>query len=439
MPVYTQLHEGIPAFPGAEGFGAWASGGRGGTVYYVTNLNDSGPGSLREGIEQEGPRTIVFGISGTIQLKSQLIIRHPNITIAGQTAPGDGICIRDFGLTVDADNVIIRHMRFRLGDVAGAVSDAASGRFNKHIIIDHCSFSWSIDECASFYDNDSSTVQWCLIAESLNDSYHPKGKHGYGAVWGGKSASYHHNLFAHHTSRNPRINGSRYHHEPEKDLSDTRNNVIYNWGNNSAYGGEMGKQNFVANYFKAGPATQSGEVEYRIFNPLKPYGMFYIAKNEVYGYPIVKENNWTYGVQGPADSVKEKIRLEKPLPYAPITETSAFQAFNDVVEDVGATKPKRDPLDQRVINEVITGTASYGATFAGGGKGIIDSQEDVGGWPSLKTYNAPRDTDRDGMPDDWEKAENLDPSDPADRNYRAGGEVYTNLERYINEMASGNP
>jgi hypothetical protein len=418
------------AFPGAEGYGRFTTGGRGGKVIEVTNLNDSGSGSLRAAIQASGARTVVFLVSGTIILKSRLEIDNDNITIAGQTCPGDGICIRDYPLIIDADNVIIRYIRSRLGDEKQQAEDTFSGNNNKNIIIDHCSMSWSIDEVSSFYDNENFTMQWCLICESLYNSFHPKGNHGYGGIWGGKGASFHHNLLAHNSSRNPRFNGSRYHGEPQKEIVDFRNNVIYNWGGNSAYGGEAGNQNLVANYYKSGPATKSGELRYRIVNPSDDLGRWYITENFVHGYPNITADNWAGGVQ---PDYTGRIRADEPFPYAAVLTYSAINAFKLVLSHAGAVLPVRDSVDLRIVKEVRAGTASYGGTW-GDGKGIIDSQTEVGGWPELKSLPAPEDTDHDGMSDDWENVNNLDLSNPDDRNGDINSNGYTNLEDYLNNL-----
>ena len=251
--VFSQSVIAVPAFPGAEGFGAAATGGRGGQVYIVTNLNDSGTGSLRDALDHNTPRTIVFQVSGTIHLYSNLNIQYPNVTIAGQTAPGDGICIANGTLYAGYDNVIIRYIRCRLGDqwpdgTENGDDDATWGRYGDTIILDHVSASWSVDESLSYYANSNFTAQWCIISESLRYSHHEKGAHGYGGIWGSTNSSWHHNLLAHHSSRNPRV---------ESDITnmDLRNNVIYNWGFNSCYGGEGANVNIVNCYYKPGPAT----------------------------------------------------------------------------------------------------------------------------------------------------------------------------------------
>jgi pectate lyase len=425
-----------PAFPGAEGAGRYTTGGRGGAVYEVTNISDSGPGSLREAVSKSGPRTIVFRVSGTIKLKSDLKISYGDLTIAGQTAPGDGICLRDQATVIGANNVILRYLRFRLGDSLKTEDDAIWGRYYRNIIIDHCSASWSVDETMSFYSNTNMTIQWCLLAESLYLSTHPKGAHGYGGIWGGTNVSFHHNLLAHHSSRNPRFDGSN----ALCINVDYRNNVIYNWGFNSAYGGEGGTINMVANYYKYGPATKSG-VRYRIIEPSDGTGKWYVQDNFVTGSPAITANNWAGGVQG-TYKTESVMRAYEPHPYVPITQQSAEEAYTRVLEYSGAILPKRDAVDARIIQDVINCTATCDGTGyeklqsmsdTAVVRGIIDSQTQAGGWPVLFSLPAPEDSDHDGMPDYWETAQGLNPADAADRNM-VNAEGYTQLEVYLNSL-----
>ena len=436
------------AFPTAEGYGKYSKGGRGGAVYEVTNLNDSGEGSLRAAVETSGARTVVFRVSGNIELESPLKIKNPYLTIAGQTAPGDGICIKNHQLSIDADHVIIRYIRVRLGDESGKDYDAIGSRFIKHLILDHVSASWSVDECVSIYQCDSITVQWCIVSESMSQSNHIKGSHGFGGIWGSNHGSYHHNLLAHHSSRNPRMaSGSGY--------TDYRNNVIYNWGYNSCYGGEAfqnGREEFnfstfnvVANYYKAGPATEPGKVSYRIANPsfrneTDDFGKWYISDNVVEGNKKVSSDNWDGGVQTEIDF--EKIKLDKAWPSMPINQQNAEAAYKLVLENAGALLPLRDAVDIRIIKEVKGGFATYeGKGYKKSHDvadttivcGIIDTQNDVGGWPELKSTPAPIDTDHDGMPDNWEDNKHLDKSNPDDRN-NVSSDGYTMLEKYLNSI-----
>ena len=423
------------AFPGAEGSGKYTTGGRGGKVIYVTNLNDDGEGSFRAALRDTAARTILFKISGTIFLKSHLIIKHGNLTVAGQSAPGDGICIAGYPVFIDAGNVIIRYMRFRLGDIYKVTGDALGAQDQENIIIDHCSFSWATDENASFYKNNKFTLQWCIISESLNNSVHFKGEHGYGGIWGGRNVSFHHNLIAHNNSRNPRFNGSR---RCPVEMVDFRNNVIYNWGNNSIYGGEEGFYNLVANYFKAGPAT-SKKCRNRIVNITTSqsyrYGKFFVTGNYTAESSDISADNWNGGVDTEADI--DSVKSPVPFEYIPVSEQTALQAYESVLTSAGASF-RQDSVDARVIEEVRTGTAKFGTQFRGGGKGIIDSQDDTGGWPELLSKPAPDDTDNDGMPDNWEKENSLDPDNHADGAAFSMNPDYTNLEVYLNSLVGIN-
>ncbi len=410
------------AFPSAEGFGQYATGGRGGVVYIVTNLNDSGEGSLRKGIVKHGPRTIVFAVSGTIFLESPLDINRGDLTIAGQTAPGDGITLAGYPVSIKADNVIIRYMRFRMGDINKQQADAIGGRDTKNVILDHCSMSWATDEVASFYRNHNFTMQWCIVSEALNRSVHEKGDHGYGGIWGGANVSFHHNLIASNNSRNPRFSGSSTTENLVDEFVDFRNNVIYNWKGNSIYGGEKGTYNMVNNYFKSGPATPESRKD-RIVNPSEPYGKFYVDGNHVEGFPNISKDNWNGGVQ--CDD-PESTKLEKAIPITDNVRTeSAQSAYLSVLKSAGASL-HRDAVDKRILDNVRTGTAMVG-------NGIIDSQEQVGGWPELKSDEAPKDADRDGMPDAWEKAKGLDVDEDDSMHFTLDKE-YTNLEIYINGL-----
>lgn len=410
------------AFPSAEGFGQFATGGRGGETYVVTNLNDDGEGSLRKGIVKHGPRTIVFAVSGTIELKSSLDINKGDISIFGQTAPAGGITIKGYPVTIKADNVIMRYLRFRMGDINNIEGDALGCRNTKNVIIDHCSISWGTDENGSFYNNKNFTLQWCIISEALNQSVHRKGAHGYGGIWGGVRASFHHNLIVNNNSRNPRFSGSSTTENSENEFVDFRNNVIYNWGDNNIYGGEKGSYNIVNNYFKYGPATTSSKLN-RIVSPSEPYGQFYVDGNYVFGYENISNNNWDGGVQ--CDH-PEATKRDAPITISNNTHTSsALDAYTDVLKNAGANN-YRDSVDLRVVENTRQGTADYK-------KGIIDSQEDVGGWPLITSKKAKEDSDKDGMPDNWELQNNLDPK-THDANLHTLDEQYTNLEVYSHSL-----
>lgn len=420
-----------PAFPGAEGWGCFAVGGRGGDVYAVTNLDDDGPGSLRDAL-RAGDRTVVFRVSGTILLDSALLLEQSNVTVAGQTAPGGGICLRRHPLRIrDARHVVVRHLRIRVGDESGKPLDGLEVRNAEHVIIDHCSIGWASDEVLNtWHGTRNLTVQWCLIAEPLDRSSFGR-PHGFAASLGGRDTSYHHNLFAHAAGRNPSIAGGDHDHTERMDY---RNNVIYNWRQRSCDGKPM-SVNVVGNYYKPGPATQP-QVRHciaRIDDNMAKYATFeprwHIEGNAVDGAPQVTRDNWRGGVLFEGGTSEAKNRERKPFPSAVVTTQPAEDAYALVLAEAGATRPTRDSVDARVVGEVADGTAHAGE------QGIIDRPADVGAWPELASAPAPTDTDGDGMPDDWETGFGLDPRDPADRNGHALHDSYTNLECHLNACA----
>lgn len=432
-----------PAFPGAEGGGKYVTGGRGGKVLYITSLEDNtSTGTLRWAINQSGARTIMFKVSGIIALKSKLEIKNANLTIAGQTAPGDGICIKDYPVVVKTDNVIIRFIRFRMGDETKQEDDTFWGREQKNIIVDHCSMSWSTDECASFYDNENFTMQWCILAESLRNSVHGKGSHGYGGIWGGKKASFHHNLLTCNDSRNPRFCGSRYSNKADLELVDFRNNVLYNWGSNNIYAGEGGSYNIVNNYFKAGPASSSSSRS-RIIEPYADdgsnnqpagtYGRFYIDGNLTIASAAVSADNWqgvklnsTFSTYAPEITIND-IKADGEFAIEKGYTHTAQQAYEKVLDYAGCSLFK-DVLDIRYANEARNGTVSAIGSN-GSQNGLIDTQSDAGGWPIYQTTTPPADSDADGIPDGW-----LDINYPGKKATDLNEERYTYLEVYINSL-----
>ena len=419
----------VPAFPGAEGFGAQSIGGRGGKVLFVTNLDDSGPGSLREAVKADGPRTVIFRVSGTVALKSAIVINKSYITIAGQIAPGDGMCLKNHTLVIAADHVIVRYIRCRPGDNAKAESDSLLVSSGRDIIVDHCSASWSVDETLSASSRGrlgNVTVQWCIISESLHDSIHHKGPHGYGSLIRGSFGNgytYHHNLYAHHHARLPRpgnyIDRSL---DPEGFILDFRNNVIYNWAGRAAgYNADgsngtnsITKMNFAGNYYKAG-INSTGNFA---FSESTTSARAWFSGNCMNGsYP---DDPWSLvSFSKFSDEDMEAYKQSNPIPVPAVKTDDAITAYNRVLTEAGALLPKRDAVDIRIVNEVKNGTGK-----------IINDEQQVGGWPELKSAEPPKDSDKDGMPDTWEKQHGFDPDNPADGNADADG--YTNLEEYLN-------
>ena len=460
IPTAEDQHKETLAFPGAEGGGMYTTGGRGGKVIHVTTLADSGTGSLRAALNESGARTIVFDVSGIIELKSALSIKNGNVTIAGQTAPGDGICIKNYELKFEnADNIIIRYIRFRMGDEAKREADALWGRYNRNIIIDHCSMSWSTDECSSFYANEYFTMQWCILTESLRNSVHGKGKHGYGGIWGGKNASFHHNLLANHDSRNPRIDHPQIYGnyvETHRGNVDYRCNAVYNWGSNLTYGGEDGWFNIVNNYYKPGPASSDRKYFVDAYGSYvkdgttyaDSYPQMYLSGNVNTEYPELGAANdastiyWHNGAgYGNYNSLLTfALEIDGPQQKNVYTTThSAEASFNTICQYAGASL-RRDIVDDRACGDARNGTATYKDGGNGSKDGIIDTQTAVGGWPvytaTSEEMAAVKDTDGDGMPDWFEKEFGLDASkasDSVDKTLDSYGR-YTNLEMYLHYL-----
>jgi len=420
----------IPAFPGAEGYGAYALGGRGGDVYHVTSLGDSGPGTLRYGVDTaSGPRTIVFDVSGNIDLESNLVISKPCLTIAGQTAPGLGITVRYHTVVIShTHDVIVRYLRFRHGDVdvsfvPGFEPDSLTLYNVQDVILDHISASWSIDETISvlgttYAPSDRVTVQWSVIAESLNRTVHPMAPHALGALLTSSDGGYtlHHNLFAHHLRRNPLASGEIGGPGLRLDLV---NNVIYNWGDLAVHGNPDGyrvRMNAVGNYAVAGPSTPASRADQFFL------GFSYDTRVHQSGNLIDYDRDAVRdGVDLGWKAFEGKFTRQRTrLPSPAVLEDDARTAYQRVLAEAGASKA-RDAVDTRIIQDVIRGRG-----------GLIDSQDDVGGWPEIPMVVAPPDTDQDGMPDAWELRYGLDPNDPKDRNADPNRDGYTNLEEYLN-------
>ena len=441
----------ILAFPGAEGFGRYASGGRGGKVAAVTNLLDeiTNPpeGSLRWAMTRHPtePLTVVFRVSGLIQLKGDLRVKRDNFTLAGQTSPG-GICVTGGKVNLGgSNNVIVRHLRFRIGN---GIHESAFGMENStKFIIDHCSFGWSGEENMTVYDNDLSTVQWCLIHEGLFDSGHSKGDRGYGVQWGGKNATYHHNLLAHNDSRSPRFNGARSAPGYPKDtkvLIDFVNNVNFNWGRaSSSYGGEISqasnshRTNFINNYWKPGPArsalVSSWFIDLYYGGLPDKISVWWMNGNIMEGSAAFNADNFAgLTTRYPAEINPQLFRAAAPFEILhPVTIESAQAAYESVLEKAGAFP--RDSVDARIVGDV-RDPDRVTVTGKSGRRGIIDQINSVGGHASYDDSPAPSDIDGDGMPDDWETENGLNPNNSADGNITSINRTYTNLEIYLNEL-----
>lgn len=457
----------IPSFPGAEGGGMFSFGGRGGKVITVTNLNDRGPGSFREACETGGARIVVFNVAGIIRLKTPIIVRAPYITIAGQTAPGDGVCIAGESFWVNTHDVVVRHMRFRRGETnVGRRDDAFGGNPVGNIMIDHCSCTWGLDENISFYRHMFSpgadykdlklptvnvTIQNTISAKAL-DTYN----HAFGSTLGGENCSFMRNLWASNAGRNPSIGWN--------GIFNFVNNVTYNWVHRSVDGGDYtALYNMINNYFKPGPLTpKNTPVGHRILKPESGrsklgyyvFGRVHASGNIMEGYDAITKDNWAGGIQvqeqANTDGYTENMKWNEPFPMPHLTIMPAKDAYKYVLKNAGATIPSRDIVDERIVEEVETGKPYYVEGLDPNSfyqfehrrlpndsykQGIITDISQVGGYPEYK--GTPYvDTDGDGMPDAWEKANGLNPNDSSDAVKDCTGDGYTNIEKYINGIST---
>ena len=468
------------AFPGAEGYGKWATGGRGGKTYVVTSLDDCPEGSLKQGtfrwaVKQPGKKIVTFAVCGTIYLTSPLNLDCGDLTILGQTAPGDGICLADYPVTISCENAILRYLRFRLGQRQVEHHEGDGFGFNgaDNVIMDHCSVSWSIDECLSISAATNLTIQWCMVEQALNDAGHSKGAHGYGGNWGGTNVSFHHNLITQCTSRVPRLGGdtSPYTH----DFCDLRNNVFYNWGGLGCYGAEAIDVNFAANYYKPGPCTDQRSAlirkricavgirtnsyvkQYPAFaHDLHKWGHFYAAGNVNPDYDDVTRDNWQYGIVAQVTAAdqdgtwtattRDTIHLSEPREFATVTTHTAEEAYERVLLYAGASL-YRDCMDNLMVAQVQNRLGDKNSGSNGAQYGQIDRQTDNGfsasevengAWPLLKTrLTGYEDSDYDGIDDQYEDTWGLDSTDPTDAarlftGSRADYKGYSYVEIYQN-------
>lgn len=467
--TFTQVNAQLLAFPTAEGAGKFVTGGRGTlsiapVIFEVTRIDDPLPistptvGTFRWACTNNSPsaphRIIVFRVSGTIRLNGALSLNRANTTIAGQTAPGDGICIADYPVTIGANNIIVRYIRFRLGDKNEAATSGNGDAFGSsndrsNIVIDHCSMSWSNDEILSLYHGTNNTIQWNFMTEPLDRSYHDEGSgvqnHAYGGILGGRQLSVHHNLYAHFRGRGPRFDGHRAGVAANfEDTIDYRNNVIYNWADYNVNGGEGGNYNVVNNYYKYGPSTPNSSTSgvnrrNMLINPYEQnsvpvfaYGKYFLTGNYCDNSTAVTARNWlgaAFSGGNLNDSTASKVIV--PFNHTPILTQQPIDAYNDVLANAGCTLPRRDTLDQRIVNDVKNRTGRL-IDCQGGYPSQSPFTISQNAWPTLTNGTAQIDTDKDGMPDTWELARGLNPNLATDRNGYISTSGYNNIENYIN-------